>query len=166
MVAALRNEPNMRLKRRTAAVAVQRAHRGRMAREQIRGLQTERSAATKIQSRMRGRTERAEAEHKLAEAERVLAAERAELSALRGYARADRRNALKKRPVAGLSEPQREFLSREARRECLRRSAMLVKTLALVALVVYLISIANAPCEDGAHLDGWDRDGCGHESRG
>eukprot|EP01046_Picozoa_sp_COSAG06_P029671 COSAG06_NODE_2770_length_6314_cov_1.878681_2_plen_442_part_00 len=104
--------------------------------------------------------ERAEAEHKLAEAERVLAAERAELSALRGYARADRRNALKKRPVAGLSEPQREFLSREARRECLRRSAMLVLTLALVALVVYLISIATAPCEDGAHLDGWDRDGC------
>eukprot|EP01043_Picozoa_sp_COSAG02_P019707 COSAG02_NODE_958_length_15648_cov_5.487620_9_plen_341_part_00 len=69
-----------------------------------------------------------------AEAERELAAERAELSALRGAARIDRRNALKQRPIAELTEPQREFLSREARRECLRRS-WLAPVMLLVVLV-------------------------------
>jgi hypothetical protein len=97
-----------------------------------------------------------------AEAERELAAERAELSALRGDARQGRRRVLKSRPVAELTEPQREFLSREARMECLRRSAVLVLVLALVAWVVYF---ETTPCEDGAHLDGWERsrirEGCG-----
>ena len=136
--------------------------------------------------------ERAEAERKLAEAERELAAERVELSALRGNAREHRRNALKARVAQGtchpgrgdpnrLTEPQREFLSREARRVCLRACLCLqepsiamivvwvVAVLALVALLIYATSgcggtdcgpqgscsgypVGGCTCEDGAHL--------------
>jgi hypothetical protein len=105
---------------------------------------------------------------------------RAEFSALRGAARTDRRRALKRRTTAELSEPQREFLSREAARMAsLRwtRSAMLVVVLALVALLIYATSgcggtdcgpqgscsgypVGGCTCEDGAHLDGWARKNC------
>ena len=89
-----------------------------------------REAAKRAEAERKLVAERAEAERKLAEDERVLAVERRRLSALRGEAR------------------------RESMRECLHRSAKPVLVLALVALVVYFVT---APCEDGAHLDGWDR---------
>ena len=148
--------------------------------------------------------ERAEAERKLAEAERELAAERAELSALRGNAREHRRNALKARVAQGtchpgrgdpnrLTEPQREFLSREARRECLRGClcramivVLVVAVLALVALLIYATAgcggtdcgpqgscsgypVGGCTCEDGAHLTtllgGWTRKNCENVTR-
>jgi len=112
-----------------------------------------------------------------AEAERKLAAERAELSALRGDARQGRRRVLKGWSIAELTEPQREFLSREARMECLRRSAVLVLVLAFVALLMYATAgcggtdcgpqgscsgypVGGCTCEDGAHLVGWARKNC------
>jgi hypothetical protein len=104
-----------------------------------------------------------------AEAERQLAAERAELSALRGDAREKRWRALKRKRARWLTEPQREFVSREAerklapareqaaRREAVaRRDARQERCLAfglLVLLLAFLALVVGSVCDHHLSLD-------------
>jgi hypothetical protein len=79
------------------------------------------------------------ARRELRETASMEVAERAELSALRGAARNARRGELKRRSIAELSKPQREFLSREAQEECLCWSRAFVLVLASCGLVLLLL---------------------------